>query len=171
MSPNHRATVFRMPTSATLASGGLAGAAGALAVAGLARLRDRALGRPPPYAAPALVRALAANVAWTPSARATRVGGELLRLAYGTTLGVLFSALGGRHAAWGGRGAGWVLGATVLLGEHVAFPRLGLTPPASHWTRGERSLLAVQTLLFGQTVAWVYRRAARARHATDVFMA
>ncbi len=157
---------IRMSTGAALASGARAGATGALAVACLARLRDRALGRPPPYASPALVGRLAASAGWRPSARTARAAGELLRFAYGTTLGLLFAALGGKRAART-RDAGWVLGAAVLLGEHLAFPRLGLTPPPSRWTRGERSALTLQTLLFGHTVAWVYRREARVRLTMD----
>jgi hypothetical protein len=135
----------------------MAGAAGTLALAGAAVLRNRLLGRAPPYAAHALATRLAARLGWKLSPWQAQVAGGLMRLGYGTALGLLFTRLGGRRAVHHPALAGGLLGASVLLFEHLAFPRLGLTPPPSRWTPGERALLAAQTSLYGLVTARVYQ--------------
>jgi hypothetical protein len=138
-----------------LIRGARAGALGALAVAGAAALRNRLLGRLPPYSSQLFVSRLARHAGWRLSPGGARAAGALFRLAYGTTLGVLFARLGGPLALHG-PGAGVVLGASVLLLERLSFPRLGITPPARRWTRAERALLTAQTALYGQVVARAY---------------
>ena len=139
-----------------LSRGARAGALGALAVAGAAALRNRLLGRLPPYSSQRFVSRLARHVGWRLSPGGARAAGVLFRLAYGTTLGVLFARLGGPLAVRGPGATGVVLGASVLLLERLSFPRLGITPPARRWTRAERALLTAQTALYGQVVARAY---------------
>jgi len=144
-------------------SGAVAGLAGTLALASAAVLRNRLLGRAPPYAAHTLATRLAARLGWKLSSHGAYVAGGLMRLGYGTGLGLLFTRLGGRWAVHSPTVAGGLLGAAVLLFEHLTFPWLGVTPPASRWTPGERALLVAQTSLYGLVTTRVYRLSAKRR--------
>ncbi len=148
---------LRPSSMLTVPSGAVAGLAGTLALAGSTVLRNRLLGRAPPYAAHTLATRLAARLGWRLSSRGAQVAGGLMRLGYGTALGLLFTRLGGRWAVHYPTVAGGLLGASVLLFEHLAFPWLGVTPPASRWTPAERALLAAQTSLYGLVTARVYQ--------------
>lgn len=135
----------------------MAGITGTLALASAAGLRNRLLGRAPPYASHTLATRLAARLGWKLSSRGAHVAGGLMRLGYGTTLGLLFTRLGGRWAVHNPAVAGGLLGAAVLLFERLAFPWLELTPPPARWTPGERALLVAQTSLYGLVTARVYQ--------------
>lgn len=78
--------------------------------------------------------------------------GGLMRWLYGSTLGVLFSEvqavlrLPSPVAALG-------LGGTVLIFELLALPLSGATPPVRTWGWGQIGKDALQTMLFGASVA------------------
>jgi hypothetical protein len=155
----------------TVKAGAVASLTGTLALAGSTVLRNRLLGRAPPYAAHTLATRLAGRLGWKLSSGGAQVAGGLMRLGYGTALGLLFTRLGGRWAVHHPTVAGGMLGAAVLLFEHLAFPWLGVTPPASRWTRAERVLLAAQTSLYGLVTARVYQLSATRRRTPSAVTA
>jgi hypothetical protein len=147
--------------SQDLGQGARAGALGAVAVASAAALRNKLLGRLPPYSSQLFVSHVAERAGWPLSPGRARVAGALLRLAYGSTIGLIFARVGGPSALRRPGVTGVVLGTTVLLLERLSFPRMGITPPARQWTRGERLLLMAQTTIYGLVVARTYRRSGR----------
>ncbi|CAM3260006.1 hypothetical protein G4177_28660 [Corallococcus sp. ZKHCc1 1396] len=128
----------------------VAGAVGGGALQALVAVRNRALGRPPPYAARHIARRLLGRVLHRdPGERAARRWAWAMRAGYAPLLGLAWSV------AWPGVAGGplvprgLALGLGVLAFEHLAFPLLEATAPARTWTGGEHAWLVAQTAVFG----------------------
>ncbi|HEX8699191.1 MAG TPA: hypothetical protein VF815_10175, partial [Myxococcaceae bacterium] len=102
-----------------LRCGTRAGALGGLAVAGTAAVRNRLLGRPPPYSQRRFISTVARRAGWRLSPAQVWVSGALFRLVYSMGFGLLFGALGRRYALRSPGAAGVALGTSVLLLEHL----------------------------------------------------
>ncbi|HZI13694.1 MAG TPA: hypothetical protein VE153_25175 [Myxococcus sp.] len=127
----------------------LAGAAGTVVLRAVVALRNRVLGRAPPYAA----RHIAARLAHrflhrelTPLQ--ARRWGAAMRAVYGPLLGVAWAPV--RESTPPGLvSSGLLLGAGVLALELTAFPLLRATAPPRTWSPAESVWLAAQVAVFG----------------------
>jgi hypothetical protein len=127
----------------------LAGATGTLALRAFVTLRNRVLGRPPPYAARVIVARLALRVLHrelTPLQ--ARRWGAAMRAVYGPLLGVAWAPVR-EGTPQGLVPRGLLLGAGVLALELTAFPLLRATAPLRTWNAPEFAWLAAQVAVFG----------------------
>lgn len=127
----------------------LAGAAGTVALRAFIALRNRALGRAPPYA----VRHIATRLARRALHREltpvqARRWGAAMRAIYGPLLGVTWASVRER-APEGLAPRGLLLGAGVLALELTSFPLLRATAPLRTWSAADSAWLAAQTAVFG----------------------
>jgi hypothetical protein len=127
----------------------LAGAAGTVALRALVSLRNRVLGRPPPYA----VRHIAARLAHRALHREltplqARRWGATMRAVYGPLLGAAWTLVR-EDTPEGLLLRGLLLGAGVLTLELTTFPLLRATAPLRTWTPADFAWLAAQTTVFG----------------------
>jgi hypothetical protein len=104
-----------------------------LSLHGVDALERRLLGRRPPYDVSAMGKRLFG------SARA----GTALRWVYGPTLAIVQKKL---------RLPPLLFGPAIALGELVAMPRVGATPPARKWRPGEVPLLFAHATAFALLV-------------------
>jgi hypothetical protein len=111
-----------------------------LALRGFDALERKLLGHRPAYDVDAMGKRLFGR------ARA----GRALRWIYGPTLAVIQKRL---------RLSPLLFGPAIALGELVAMPRLGATPPARKWKRGEVPLLFAHATAFALTVDLLRTRA------------
>jgi hypothetical protein len=134
-------SLHRGPTlAARAASGALAGAGGALALAPTDAVMRAALGRHPAFDLALVTRRLAVRLTGRRPGRRFVARAEWpLRLAYGAALGALLSAAGVS-----------ALTATGLLtgAEMLAMPRAGATRPVRFWSTEERWLLLAHAAAF-----------------------
>jgi hypothetical protein len=100
---------------------------------GFDAIERQLLGGPPAYDVSAMGKRLFGN------ARA----GSALRWAYGPALAYVQKKL---------RIPGLLFGPVVALGELVAMPALGATPPVRRWRRGEVAMLFVHATAFALLV-------------------
>lgn len=134
---------------ATLSQALLAGAAGTVALRAFVALRNRVLGRAPPYAA----RHIAARLARSALHRelspvAARRWGDAMRAGYGPLLGVAWTFV--RETASGSLvPPGLLLGVGVLGFELAIFPMLRATESLHTWSAAEHAWLVAQTAVYG----------------------
>jgi hypothetical protein len=127
----------------------LAGAAGTVALRAFVALRNRVLGRAPPYA----VRHIAARLAHRALHREltplqARRWGSAMRAVYGPLLGLAWASVR-ENTPQGLVPRGLLLGAGVLALELTAFPLLRATAPLRTWSPAESAWLAAQVAVFG----------------------
>jgi hypothetical protein len=134
---------------ATLSQALLAGAAGTVALRAFVALRNRALGKAPPYAARHIAARLSRSVLHRELAPLqARRWGDAMRAVYGPMLGVAWSffrdSASGRFVP-----PGLLLGVGVLGFEMVTFPVLHATNSMSTWSTAEHAWLVAQTAVYG----------------------
>ncbi|MBZ4419155.1 hypothetical protein [Myxococcus sp. RHSTA-1-4] len=127
----------------------IAGVTGTVALRAFVALRNRVLGRPPPYAA----RHIAARLARSALHRElspvqARRWGDAMRAIYGPMLGVGW-ALAREAAPEGPLPPGVLLGLGVLALELSTFPMLRATASLRTWSTTEHAWLVAQTAVFG----------------------
>ncbi|WP_205525887.1 hypothetical protein [Pyxidicoccus trucidator] len=134
---------------ATLPQALLAGAAGTVALRAFVALRNRVLGRPPPYAARHIAARLARSVLHRElSSLQARRWGDAMRAVYGPLLGVAW--MFARETASGSPAPpGLVLGIGVLGFELASFPVLSATESLRTWSAAEHGWLVAQTAVYG----------------------
>jgi hypothetical protein len=124
----------------------VAGACGVAALALGERFERRLAGREPVYAAGRVAARFAHRGGFAIGSRGARRLGSALRWAYGPALAF------GRGWLPGGRtpGLGRALsfGAMIYLGELLALPATGATPPVRRWPRRQAAMLGAHTLAF-----------------------
>ncbi|MFP2926463.1 hypothetical protein ACLESO_14830 [Pyxidicoccus sp. 3LG] len=135
--------------SALLSQSLLAGATGTVALRAFVSLRNRVLGRAPPYAARHIAARLArAMLHRELSPLQARRWGDVMRAVYGPLLGVAWGLL--RESAPGiPVPRGLLLGVGVLALELMAFPVLRATESLHTWSAAEHGWLIAQTAVFG----------------------
>lgn len=139
----------------------IAGVTGTVALRAFVALRNRVLGRPPPYAA----RHIAARLARSALQRElspdqARRWGDTLRALYGPMLGVGWALA--REAAPGGPvPPGLLLGLGVLALELATFPVLRATESPRTWSTAEHAWLVAQTAVFGLVTEATFSSLAR----------
>ncbi len=134
---------------ATLSQALIAGAAGTVALRAFVALRNRVLGRPPPYAARHIAARLSRSVLHRElSPVQARRWGDAMRAVYGPMLGVAWTFV--REAASGSPvPPGFVLGVGVLGFELATFPVLSATESLRTWSAAEHGWLIAQTAVYG----------------------
>jgi hypothetical protein len=127
----------------------MAGAAGTVALRAFVALRNRVLGRAPPYAARHIAARLARSALHRElSPLQARRWGDAMRAGYGPLLGVAWTFV--RETASGGRiPPGLLLGVGVLGFELAAFPVLRATETLHSWSAAEHGWLVAQTAVYG----------------------
>jgi hypothetical protein len=134
---------------ATLSQALLAGAAGTVALRAFVALRNRVLGRAPPYAARHIAARLSRSVLHRElSPRQARRWGDVMRAVYGPMLGVAWSYVRG-NASGTLVPSGLLLGVGVLGFELATFPVLRATESMSTWSAAEHAWLVAQTAVYG----------------------
>ncbi|MCP3137212.1 hypothetical protein [Pyxidicoccus xibeiensis] len=138
-----------MSTRALLPQALLAGAAGTVALRAFVALRNRVLGRPPPYAARHIAARLAGSLFHRQlSPLQARRWGDGMRAVYGPLLGVAWTFV--REAASGSPAPpGLLLGVGVLGFELATFPVLRATESFRTWSAAEHGWLVAQTAVYG----------------------
>lgn len=134
---------------ATLSQALLAGAAGTVALRAFVALRNRVLGRAPPYAA----RHIAARLSRTVLHREltpvqARRWGDAMRVVYGPLLGVAWSFVREPVSRLRAPPA-LLLGVGVLGFERATFPVLHATEAPHTWSAAEHAWLVAQTAVYG----------------------
>ncbi|MFP2909562.1 hypothetical protein ACLESD_31860 [Pyxidicoccus sp. 3LFB2] len=134
---------------ATLPQALLAGAAGTVALRAFVALRNRVLGRPPPYAARHIAARLARSVLHQElSFVQARRWGDAMRAVYGPLLGVAWTFVR-ETASRSPAPPGLVLGVAVLGFELLSFPVLNATESPRTWSATEHGWLVAQTAVYG----------------------
>ncbi len=135
-----------------------AGAAGTLAVSGLAKLERMLLGRAPVYS-PSLmaVRLSRKLIGRRPTREVRETAGTLMRWSYGPALGIGFG-LARPSLPQGPLARGALLGLAVFGFELGVLPRVGATPRLRSWSRSEVALLLAHSLAYGLVTELAYQR-------------
>jgi hypothetical protein len=124
----------------------VAGTCGVIALALAEHLERRVAGREPVYAAGRVAGRLARRRGLSLSSRRARRLGSVLRWGYGPALAFARGWLpGGRRP---GLGRALSFGAMIYLGELLALPATGATPPVRRWPPRQATLLGAHTLMF-----------------------
>jgi hypothetical protein len=124
----------------------VAGVCGVAALAVGERVEHLLAGREPVYAAGRVATRLARRGGLAVSSRGARRLGSALRWAYGPALALARRWVpGGRRP---GLGRALSFGAMIYLGELLALPATGATPPVRRWPRGQAAMLGAHTLAF-----------------------
>ncbi|WP_224240596.1 hypothetical protein [Hyalangium gracile] len=149
-------------STTTFTRGASAGAAGTLALGGLALLRNAVLGHSPPYAARRIAARLVGRLLVRPlSPREALFWSLGMRWLYGPMLGVAWARFRAvLPPSLLARGV--LLGAGVWGLEQASFPIVDATPLARTWSRAEHGFLLAQTVLFGLVTEGCLQALARA---------
>jgi hypothetical protein len=132
--------------------GAFAGAVGSLAEGGWSWFEVRRLGgRPPVFDAQVMAaRLLARLTGHIPSRKLAAASGRAMRVSYALALGAGWSASIGRR--WSDVRAALLLAAWIWVGELLALPATGATPPLRTWPRAHIALDASNCLVFAVVV-------------------
>jgi hypothetical protein len=134
---------------ATLSQALMAGAAGTVALRAFVALRNRVLGRAPPYAARHIAARMTRAVLHRElSPVQARRWGDAMRAVYGPLLGVAWT-FARERASGTPIPPGLVLGVGVLGFELMTFPLLSATESLRTWSAAEHGWLVAQTAVYG----------------------
>jgi hypothetical protein len=131
---------------ASLGGALVAGACGVAALVVAERLERLVAGREPVYADGRVAARLAHRGGFAVGTRGALRLGSALRWAYGPALAFARAWLPGGRTP--GLGRALSFGAMIYLGELLALPATGATPPVRRWPRRQVAMLGAHTLTF-----------------------